>query len=221
MDSVMKPHAAEPSGMLITRVRGYNLMVALFFGGRRGALNRALAAASGASVRDHVLDVGCGPGRFALALADAVGPQGHVVGVDPSAPMIDYANRHAGRKANCRFELIPAQSLNLPDAVFDVVTSTFAMHHIPAGDRVEALAHMFRVLRPGGRLLLADMHPSGRMIGAVLRALTRIGSHHSTDPFEDVDVRRYTAALRKIGFTDLQFTTAKPWTGYLTAVKPG
>ncbi|MDP8971255.1 MAG: class I SAM-dependent methyltransferase [Actinomycetota bacterium] len=221
MDSVVDPYPAEPPGILITRVRGYNLVVALFFGGRRGALNKALAAASGARRGDRVLDVGCGPGRFAQALADTVGPHGQVVGVDASPPMIDYANRHAARQANCRFELTAAQSLHLPDAAFDVVTSTFVMHHIPPGDRVAAMAHMFRVLRPGGRLLIADMHPTGRLVPAVLRALTRIAPHHRDDPFDDVDVRRYTEALRDVGFTELKFTTVKPWTGYLTAVKPG
>lgn len=220
MDSI-DSHRAEPPGLLITRVRGYNLIVALFFGGRRGALNKALAAASGARTGDRVLDVGCGPGRFAQALADTVGPHGQVVGVDPSPPMIDYANRHATRQGNCRFELTAAQSLNLPDAAFDVVTSTFVMHHIPSEGRVAALGHMFRVLRPGGRLLIADLYPTGRLIPAVIRALTRITLRHRTDLFDDVDVRRYADALHDVGFTELTFTTAKPWTGYLTAIKPG
>ncbi len=220
MDSVVGTRGAEPPGILITRVRGYNLIVALLFGGRRGSLNKALAAASGARAGDRVLDIGCGPGRFAQVLAETVGPQGEVVGVDPSPSMIEYANRHTARQANCRFELAAAQSLDLPDAAFDVVTSTFAMHHIPPGDRVAAMAHMFRVLRPGGRLLIADVYPTGRLIPTVVRTLTRIAPHHPANPFDDVDVRRYTAELRDIGFGGLSFSTARPWAGYLTAVKP-
>ncbi len=95
------------------------------------------------------------------------------------------------------------------------------MHHIPVRDRAAVMIHMFRVLRPGGRLLIADMYPTGRVVPAVIRALARLGSRHRTDPFYDVDVPRYTQALRDVGFTELHFSTAKPWTGYLTAVKPG
>ncbi|MGH3435594.1 MAG: methyltransferase domain-containing protein [Sciscionella sp.] len=220
MNAVHETHHADQQGILIGWVRRYNLLVAVFFGGRRGAVNKALAAASGARLGSRALDVGSGPGRFASALAAAVGARGSILGVDPSAPMVDYANRHAGRQANCGFELAAAQSLELPDAQFDVVTSTFVMHHIPHDRRDAAMAHMFRVLRPGGRLLIADMHPTGRLIPSVVRQLSRIASHNDADPLKDVDVRRYMEPLREAGFTDLRFTVLRPWTGYLTATKP-
>lgn len=218
----------EP-GILITRVRSYNLLVAVMFGGRRRALNTALAAASGAGPGDWVLDVGCGPGHFARMLAETVGTRGGVVGVDASAPMIAYASRRANRLTNCRFEVAPAQSLGLPDAAFDVVTSTFFMHHIPSETRTAALAHMYRVLRPGGRLLIADAYPNGAVTPRVTRALTRLarhrgsgdGSHHAVDPFVDTDVRRHADTLRELGFTEPRFTDVKPWTRYLVTTKPG
>jgi demethylmenaquinone methyltransferase/2-methoxy-6-polyprenyl-1,4-benzoquinol methylase len=228
MGSLVGPHRAEPPGLLITRVRGYNLIVALFFAGRRRAVNTALVAASGASPGDRVLDVGCGPGHLARMIAAAVGPQGQVVGVDPSTQMINYARKHAGGLANCRFEVAAAQSLESPDEAFDVVTSTFAMHHIPPQARAAAMAHMYRVLRPGGHLLIADMYPTGRLVPAVIRALTRIApqhrlgpSHDAADLFAELDVRRYTDALRAAGFTAFRHATVRPWTGYLTATKPG
>ena len=52
-----------------------------------------------------------------------------------------------------------AQDLRLPDASFDVVTCTLAMHHIPRRQRAAALAEMYRVTKPGGRLLTADIPP--------------------------------------------------------------
>ncbi|HEV2088600.1 MAG TPA: class I SAM-dependent methyltransferase [Cryptosporangiaceae bacterium] len=214
-------HPTEAPGILMKRVRGYNALVTLFFGGRRGRLNRALAKASRARAGDRVLDIGCGPGRFAQVLADTVGAGGAVVGVAPSPPMVEYATRHAGRLANCRFEPGVAQLLHLPDAAFDVVIATFVMHHVPAEHRTAAMSHMFRVLRPGGRLLIADMYPTGRLAPALVRGLTRIATRRQDDPFDDLDVRRYTQTLRDIGFEELAFATAKPWTGFLTAVRPG
>lgn len=226
----------EEPGLLITWVHGYNLLVALIFGGRRGALNSTLAAASGARPGDRALDIGCGPGRFAGRLATAVGPKGEVVGVDPSEPMIAYAARHAGRRANCRFEIGQAQALTLPDAAFDVVTSTFAMHHIPEDAREAALGEMHRVLRPGGRLMIADALPTGRVTRGLTRTMARLmpggrhagdghaghgdGHHHGTDPMSAADVRQYADAIRRAGFDTPRFTDAPPWTRYLTATKP-
>ena len=52
-----------------------------------------------------------------------------------------------------------AQHLGLPDASFDVVTCVLAVHHIPARQRQAAFAEMYRITRPGGRLLTADLAP--------------------------------------------------------------
>lgn len=209
----------ETAGILITRVRGYNLTVGLLFGGRRRRVDRALVAASGTAPGDRVLDVGSGPGHFAGALAEAVGPTGRVVGLDPSQPMVDYANARTGRLTYCTFQLGSAQRNELPDASFDVVTSTFVMHHIPADHRGTALGHLFRVLRPGGRLLLADIFPTGKVLPALI---DRIGPGHrgGGSMFEELDVRRYLGQLEGAGFTGPRFGVLRPWTGYLTATRP-
>ncbi|QLY32096.1 class I SAM-dependent methyltransferase [Nocardia huaxiensis] len=222
-------------GELITWPRRYNLLVDVIFFGRANSFVRELAGISGAKAGDHVLDIGCGPGRLARALSRSVGAQGRVVGVDPSEPMIEYSRKHA--PANSRFDLGAAQSLSYADASFDVVTSTFAMHHIAEADRSTALAGMFRVLRPGGRLLLVDAHPTGGVHGTVLHVLARVserfsphgrgdghGHGHSDsnggDPLADVDIRRYAEPLREIGFTGIEFRAGRMATGILTAVKP-
>ncbi|MFF4792136.1 class I SAM-dependent methyltransferase [Streptomyces sp. NPDC001276] len=216
----------EQPGLLIPWARRYNLLVTVIFGGRRGALNNTLVAASGVRPGDRVLDVGCGPGVFAGRLAEAVGPGGRVVGVDPSAPMVEYATRHAGRSANCRFVLAAAQHLDLPDGEFDVVTSTFAMHHIPEGHRKTALAQMYRVLRPGGRLLIADAFPSGPVAPRVTRAIAGMMVHGvahgevTEDPMSAADVRQYADALRAVGFTEPRFADVRPWTRYLLTERP-
>jgi ubiquinone/menaquinone biosynthesis C-methylase UbiE len=92
-------------------------------------------------------------------LADAVSPSGRVTGIDPSGRAVAYATRRA--PSNCSLAVGVAQDLGMPDASFDVVTSTLAMHHVPEAERQAAFAEMFRVLRPGGRLLVADFRPVG------------------------------------------------------------
>jgi len=87
-------------------------------------------------------------------------PAGDVTGVDPSEAATAYARRHA--LSTMTFTVGTAQDLGLPDAAFDVVTCTLAIHHIPARKRQAAFGEMYRVTKPGGRLLAADFDPSRR-----------------------------------------------------------
>lgn len=129
----------------------------LMFTGRRGHVYDRMVLLSGARPGDSVLDVGSSSGYLARRLAAAVGPSGRVTGVDPSEPAITYARRHA--HPGMTFTVGVAQHLGMPDSSFDVVTCTLAMHHIPARHRQAAFTEMYRVAKPGGRLLVADMAP--------------------------------------------------------------
>jgi ubiquinone/menaquinone biosynthesis C-methylase UbiE len=154
--------SSERQGGTIERVRGYEIVSTIAFGGRRRRVYTRIATLSGAGPGDLVLDVGCSGGYLARLLAAAVTPGGQVTGVDPSTPAITYARRRA--PGNCSFTTGMAQDLRLPDGSFDVVTSTLALHHVPEPERPAALGEMYRVLRPGGRLLIADFRPSSRRL---------------------------------------------------------
>ncbi|MGH3169093.1 MAG: class I SAM-dependent methyltransferase [Trebonia sp.] len=147
-------------GTTIDRFRLNELVSQAAFAGRRGRVYRRIAALAGVRPGDTVLDVGCSGGYLARKLAAATGPGGRVTGVDPSEAAIGYARRHASPAMT--FTVGTAQALPLPGASFDVVTSTLAMHHVPARRRQDALAEMYRVTRPGGRLLIADFDPARR-----------------------------------------------------------
>ena len=97
----------------------------------------------------------CGTGLVTFEAARAVGPSGRVLGIDLSGGMIGAARqRAAGRPfANIGFMRMDAEALALPDASVDVVLCALGLMYMPAPER--ALREMRRVLRPGGRLVLA------------------------------------------------------------------
>jgi len=104
-----------------------------------------------------VLDVGCGPGIDTIALAELVGPTGHVVGVDVDAAMIVEANRRAeqaGCCAWCPHLQGDATALPLETGAFDSCRSERLFQHVhnPAGILVE----MARVTKPGGWVVILD-----------------------------------------------------------------
>jgi ubiquinone/menaquinone biosynthesis C-methylase UbiE len=139
---------------LIHRPRMYEYSAAIGFIGRRRRVYDDLLVRSGAQPGDEVLDIGCGTGYFSRRAARVVAPDGHVVGIDPSRPVIDYATRVA--PATCTFQTARAEALPYPDASFDLVISSLAFHHLPPVERPTALRESYRVLRPGGQLLVAD-----------------------------------------------------------------
>ena len=160
-DTLRRLHGARrPAGTTIDRFRVNEAASQVAFGGRRGRVYRRIAALAGVQPGDAVLDVGCSGGYLARKLAAAAGPGGRVIGVDPSQAAISHARRRA--LPTMSFTAGTAQDLPLLDASFDVVTCTLAMHHVPARRRQDALAEMYRVTRPGGRLLIADFDPARR-----------------------------------------------------------
>lgn len=104
---------------------------------------------------ERVLDVACGTGLVSFAAARAVGPEGHVVGIDLSGRMIDSADQRARQRGitNAGFKRMDAEQLEFPDASFDVVLCSLGLMYLP--DPEWAIGEMQRVLRPGGRLVLA------------------------------------------------------------------
>jgi ubiquinone/menaquinone biosynthesis C-methylase UbiE len=148
--------------------------------GRRGRQWRAnVADRLELQPGQRALDVASGSGRLAFELARRVLPGGTVDGVDAAAEMVDYATRANKRlKLPVTFQTAAAQQLPFPDGTFDAVTCTLALHHIAAHQRQLAVDEMHRVLKPGRRLLIADLQAPTHRGSGLARRLFR---HHAMD----------------------------------------
>jgi ubiquinone/menaquinone biosynthesis C-methylase UbiE len=102
-------------------------------------------------------DLGCGTGQLAAALAPFVA---RVVAVDRSAEMLQAARRRLRDRPNVEVRRGDLEALPIDDATLDAATLVLVLHHAP--DPAAILADAARVLRPGGRLLVADMLPHDR-----------------------------------------------------------
>lgn len=116
--------------------------------------------------KERALDVGCGRGLVTVKLAQRLGAK-KVSAVDIWRPRDQTGNSRAAAEANFtaegvadRIELRDAdmRELPYPDASFDLVTASMALHHLPlAADRGTAMKEIIRVTKPGGRVVIADV----------------------------------------------------------------
>lgn len=130
--------------------------------GRQGAQDarnvemlEQLLAAAAAQPGERVLDIGCGTGVTTVPYAQAVGPSGHVTGVDIARPMLDAARRRVDAAGLNNVELIlaDAQVHQFAPASYDLLTSRLGVMFF--ADPTAAFRNLIRALRSGGRLCMA------------------------------------------------------------------
>lgn len=106
---------------------------------------------------DSFLDVGCGPGYLTCEVAETVGEDGHVVGLDLSERLLEVARERAhqtGVADRAEFHRADAVDLVAGDASFDAAAAVQVLEYVP--DVSRAVGELHRVLRPGGRLVVVD-----------------------------------------------------------------
>jgi len=165
---------------------------------RRQLVRDALGAAPG----ERILDVGCGPGFYAVELLQQVGPEGSVVGIDRSPQMLAVAVRRCEGHDNASFHEADATSLPVDDEGFDAALCVQVLEYVP--DATAALAEVHRALRPGGRLVVWDVDWATVSLrssdpGRTTRVLDAFDRHlaHPSLP------QTLTARLRSVGFEDI------------------
>ena len=169
MHSFAKHHRSNANEPATKRTRGlildtgwrYDLMEWFFdtflFRGKLRELRQRTAGLAHIQPGEIVLDVGCGTGTLAVEVARRVGAKGRVIGIDPGENQIARARSKTSRlQLPIEFQVGVIESLDFPDQTFDVVLSTIMMHHLSDTLKRQGLTEIIRVLKPGGRLVIAD-----------------------------------------------------------------
>lgn len=175
----------------------YDLITVVLSYGRDRVWKAHLASMTGAGPATRALDLACGTGDIAFALADRGAA---VVGLDVTHRMVELARAKGAQRAReggsrtPRFLVGDMMELPFPDRSFDVITTGYGIRNVP--EIAPAIAEMSRVLRPGGVLLSLDFdrpsHPVVR--GVYVAYLTVVGSVLGWILHRDPDTYRYIPA---------------------------
>ena len=155
-----------------------------------------------ASLRDGetVLDLGSGPGLDCFLAANRVGDNGRVIGVDMTPEMLERARENArrGGYSNVEFRLGEIENLPVADASVDVIISNCVINLSP--DKPRVFREAFRVLKPGGRLMVSDIVLEGELPPVVREsAAAYVGCIAGAMRKED-----YLNAIKEAGFAEVE-----------------
>ncbi len=157
----------------------------------------------------QVLDVGCGCGQTSLQLAERVGPEGSVTGIDISSVMLARARDRAAGWGSVRFENADAQTEELPAGHFDRIFSRFGVMFF--GDPKAAFRNLHAACKPGGRLAFLCWQALGRndwmrvplAAAAAHLTLPAPPSPDAPGPFAFADPEHVCGILASAGFHDV------------------
>lgn len=189
---------------------------------REKSFKRALLEQSAIQAGHRVLDLACGTGTLAIKIRQ-ISAATEVTGIDGDPAILSIARRKAERAgARVQFDLGDACSLPYPDSRFDRVLSSLFFHHLDREQKAQALQEVFRILRPGGQLHVADW---GKASNALMRTLFILVERlDGVDGTRDNVTGRLPDFFRHAGFRDVEghraFSTVFGTLALYSAVKP-
>ena len=147
-----------------------------------------------------VLDLGSGGGIDVFLAANKVGESGKVIGVDMTEEMIENAVKNAeeGKYENVEFKLGEIENLPIDDGSVDVIISNCVINLTP--DKLAAYKEAFRVLKPGGRILVSDLVTEGDMPEELKRSFDAWSSCIAGA----MEKQSYLNTIKEAGFKDIK-----------------
>ena len=156
---------------------------------------------------ETVVDFGSGGGIDCFIAAKAVGEQGRVVGIDMTEDMIDLARSNARQLGlgNVEFHLSEMENTPLDGDSVDAIISNCVINLAPDKDLV--FSEAFRILRPGGRLMVSDLVKIDEIPQEEAEDTANWVSCLAGTEMKDV----YLGRMERAGFTDVQVVSSAPW----------
>lgn len=153
-------HHLHTAGLTIRWAYFYDILVKFLLLGQEQPMREKVVALADLRPGQKLLDVGCGTGTLTLTAQQICGPQVEIQGQDAAAEMIQRAQQKA-QQLHLPTTFRPAliEAIEAPDNYFDVVLSSLMVHHLPVSLKKQGFAEIYRVLKPGGRVLIVDFEP--------------------------------------------------------------
>ncbi len=199
----------------------------------------AVLAAASVHPGEQAVDLGCGNGQLSLPLAER---GARVLAVDVSPGMVTAVLSEAARRGLDGVESValPIENLTLPEGSADLIVSSYALHHLRDADKARLMDAALRWLRPGGRLVLADMMfgrggsaRDRQIIASKVAVLVRKGPggwwriaknfarYQLRMQERPVSMAAWVSMMTSSGFADIATSTIVAEAGLITARRPG